>query len=63
MAKTMDPVLLILSILGYRAIIWGSFGGPGRSEASLQGVTYKRTAGGGVEASSCQLRAPSSAVP
>ena len=29
MAKIMDPILPILSILGYRAIILGSFGGPG----------------------------------
>ena len=29
MAKIMDPVLPIFSILGYRAIILGSFGGPG----------------------------------
>ena len=29
LAKIMDPVLPILSILGYRAIILGSFGGPG----------------------------------
>ena len=29
MAKIMDPVLPILSILEYRAIILGSFGGPG----------------------------------
>ena len=32
MAKIRDPVLLILSILGYRAIILGSFGGPGISQ-------------------------------
>ena len=30
MAKIMDPVLTILSILGYWAIILSSFGGPGR---------------------------------
>ena len=29
MAKIMDPVLPILSILGYRAISLGSFGAPG----------------------------------
>ena len=29
MAKTMDPTLPILSILGYWAMILGSFGGPG----------------------------------
>ena len=29
MAKIMDLVLPILSILGYRAFILGSFGGPG----------------------------------
>ena len=29
MAKIMDPILPILSILGYWAIILGSFGGPG----------------------------------
>ena len=28
MAKIMDPILPILSILGYWAIILGSFGGP-----------------------------------
>ena len=30
MAKIMDPILPILSILGYWAIILGSFGGSGR---------------------------------
>ena len=30
MAKIMDPILPILSSLGYWAIIWGSFGGPRR---------------------------------
>ena len=29
MAKIVDPTLPVLSILGYRAIILGSFGGPG----------------------------------
>ena len=29
MAKIMDPVLPILSSLGYWSIIWGTFGGPG----------------------------------
>ena len=29
MAKRMDPILPVLSILGYWAIILGSFGGPG----------------------------------
>ena len=29
MAKKMDPILSILSILGYWAIILGTFGGPG----------------------------------
>ena len=29
MGKIMDPILPILSILGYWAIILGSFGGPG----------------------------------
>ena len=29
MAKLMDPILPILSILGYWSIILGSFGGPG----------------------------------
>ena len=29
MAKIMDPILPILSILGYWSIILGSFGGPG----------------------------------
>ena len=43
MAKIMDPVLPILSILGYRAIILGSFGGPGRVEVqdSFRGVATK----------------------
>ena len=31
MAKIMDPILPILAILGYWAIILGSFGGPGTS--------------------------------
>ena len=31
MAKRMDPLLAILSILGYRAIILGSLGGLGTS--------------------------------
>ena len=30
MAKTMDPILPVLLILGCWAIILGSFGGPGR---------------------------------
>ena len=29
MAKTIDPILPILSMLGYWAIVLGSFGGPG----------------------------------
>ena len=29
MAKIMDPILPLLSILGYWAIVLGSFGGPG----------------------------------
>ena len=29
MAKIMDPILTILSILGHWSIILGSFGGPG----------------------------------
>ena len=29
MAKIMDPILPILSFLGYWSIILGSFGGPG----------------------------------
>ena len=29
MAKIMDPILPILSVLGYWSIILGSFGGPG----------------------------------
>ena len=29
MAKIMDPILPILSILGYQAIVLGSFGGAG----------------------------------
>ena len=32
MAKIMDPILLILSILEYEAIILGSFGGPGNDQ-------------------------------
>ena len=32
MAKIMGPILRILSILGYWAIIWGSCGGPGSWE-------------------------------
>ena len=32
MAKILDPILPILSILGYWAIILGSFGGPGKHE-------------------------------
>ena len=31
MANMMDPVLAILSILGYWVIILGAFGGPGRA--------------------------------
>ena len=31
MAKIMDPILPILCILGYWAMILGSFGGPGTS--------------------------------
>ena len=31
-----NPVLLILSILGYRAIILGSFGGPGTRKAGTK---------------------------
>ena len=30
MAKIMDPILTILSILGHWSILLGSFGGPGR---------------------------------
>ena len=33
MANKMDPKLPILSILGYWAIIMGSFGGPGTGAA------------------------------
>ena len=36
MAKIMDPILPILSILGYWAIILGSFGGPGSSSTAAQ---------------------------
>ena len=36
MAKIMDPILAILSILGYWAIILGSFGGPSRPPRSPQ---------------------------
>ena len=32
MPKIMDPVLPILSILGYGAILLGTFGGPGMNE-------------------------------
>ena len=32
MAKRMDPILPILSILGYWATTLGSFGGPGRAQ-------------------------------
>ena len=35
MAKIMDPVLPILSILGYWSIILGSFGGLGRPVSAL----------------------------
>ena len=35
MAKIMDPILSLLCILGYWAIVLGSFGGPGRSIAPL----------------------------
>ena len=35
MAKIMDPILPLLSILGYWAIILGSFGGPGRPRQRL----------------------------
>ena len=31
MAKMMDPILPVLSMLEYWAIILGSFGGPGKS--------------------------------
>ena len=34
MAKIMDPMLPILSILGYWAILLGSFGGPGTHSRS-----------------------------
>ena len=38
MAKMMDPVLPILSILRYRAILLGSFGGPGISCTWIPGT-------------------------
>ena len=34
MAKIMDPIMAVVSILGYWSIILGSFGGPGKSKAS-----------------------------
>ena len=37
MAKIMDPILPILSILGYWAIILGSFGGPGMNDFPQEG--------------------------
>ena len=40
MAKIMDPVLPILSILGCWAIIWSSFGGPGRKKPLLRNPQY-----------------------
>ena len=36
MAKRMDPILPIPSILGYWSIILGSFGGPGKSLISMR---------------------------
>ena len=45
MAKIMDPLLPILAVLGYWAIILGSFGGPGTQESSrfaLKGSFNKR---------------------
>ena len=38
MAKIMDPILPILSILGYWAVILGSFGGPGCSLLEGRGL-------------------------
>ena len=45
MAQKMDPVLPLLSIWGYRAIILGSFGGPGTSLAipsQSKGLAYEK---------------------
>ena len=36
MAKIIDPILPILSILGYWAMILGSFGGPGNRTIRTQ---------------------------
>ena len=36
MAKIIDPILSLLSILGYWAIILGSFGGPGSLQNLLE---------------------------
>ena len=41
MAKIMDPVLPILSTLGYRAIILGSLGGLGRSYDPWYGLLIR----------------------
>ena len=38
MAKIMDPILPILSILEYWAIILGSFGGPGLFQVYMRQV-------------------------
>ena len=49
MAKIMDPVLPILSILGYKAIILGSSGGLGNSQSPAMRLT-KSFCACGVEA-------------
>ena len=38
MAKIMDPILPIVSILGYWAILLGSFGGLGSSNDALKSL-------------------------
>ena len=41
MAKTMDPILPRLSILGYWAILMGSFGSPGGSTPDHHFENYR----------------------
>ena len=41
MAKIMDPILPILSILGYWAIILGSFGSPGTLKIAVVSYTSR----------------------
>ena len=38
MAKIIDPILPVLSILGYWAIILGSFGGPGTKKHNVDSL-------------------------